>query len=104
MTTESGRAIEPGVVTKCDVAHTGSPQPVHIPGDNFSICRPDELLHRLVDPGMSRDRRPPVRTQPVDGDMSTGGSGPARAGRRWGRTGIVGYWRARLLMRAVSSV
>src|SRR4051794_15468516 len=28
-----------GTVTSCDLAHTRSPQPVHIPGDNSSICR-----------------------------------------------------------------
>ena len=29
----------PADMTSCDLAHTRSPQPVHIPGDNSSTCR-----------------------------------------------------------------
>ena len=40
MTGSTRTATERGVVTAGEPAHTRSPQPVHIPGDNFSMSRP----------------------------------------------------------------
>ncbi len=73
-------------VTRGEPAATRSPQPVHIPGDNFSTSRP-------WSPTACRQLPPSTRASPVSTSVHGCGQPPGQS-----------YCLARLLMRAVSSV
>ena len=70
----------PGAMTAGEPAHTRSPQPVHIPGDNFSMCRP-RSSHRY--PQLQADDRemnePPTPHTLWTGLRRISPSGPAGA-------------------------
>ena len=116
----ASRGSLPGAMTAGEPAHTRSPQPVHIPGDNFSMCRP-RSSHRY--PQLQADDRE-MNEPPTPHTLWTGlrrispsgarrvprkrvGHAPPSGERRVAAVSSGGrqsHCRARLLMRAVSSV
>jgi hypothetical protein len=107
-------------MTGCDLAHTRSPQPVHIPGDNSSTSRLRRVgeapldghprgsaLSTPLSPGcgqavLSTRTRP--RRRPANGCIGTRARAPGQLQESGGASSRPRHCRARLLMRAVSSV